>query len=130
MMNRFKSIFYAVESVIVLILALLMLFNIIVAIVLKGGPMGYGVIILIVNGLIGTLGFLCWLWRNFLKNNPIEGGVIHAFVFILNRCVLYFLMGLGFLLNYDVPSTLRQAKNHRIELRKQRFEQRFFMQIY
>lgn len=124
-MNRLKSIFYTIENVIVLVVALLILFNIILALILKSGPMGWGVIAIIVNAFIGGLGLFCWLWRNFLKNNPFDSRIAQAFVFVINRYLLYYLMGLAFILNYDIPSTLKRAKNHRMELRKQRFENRF-----
>jgi len=124
-MNKAALIFYKTENAVFLIVALLALLNTLLVLLLGGRPVGWGAITILLNLIVGSLGLLCWLWRNFLKNNPIDNRAIYAFVFVINRSLLYFFIGVLFALNHNIPLTLKQIQNHRTQLKKERFENRF-----
>lgn len=124
-MNKTASIFYKTENAVVIAITVLALLNSVLIVTMGGGPMGWGVVVILLNIIIGSLGLPCWLWRNFLKNTPIDNSIISVSTVLINRCLLYFFVGIIFALNYDIPRTLKWAQNHRTQLKQEQFRNRF-----
>ena len=123
-MNIAASTFYKIENAIICVVALLMLLNTALIIIPKGDSAGWGMTIIFLNIVVGSLGFLCWLWRIFLNDDSVNG-CIYALMFAINRCLLYLFVAVGFLLNYNIPRTLKRTHNHQAQLQQERFENRF-----
>lgn len=124
-MNKLESKLYKVETLILVMTALLMVFHLIAALISGIGNSG---IVVFLTGLIGFFSLPFLIWRVALKNTTPRNITRYAFALIMNRVLLYFLAFCSLTLSCYIPNTIAEARNYRIKLKQARIDHRFLCQ--
>lgn len=121
-MNKLELRLYKAETVVLVISAILTVLHFIMAL--------FGIsnasIVVALAGFVGLLILPVWMWRNYLNRHKPRRIGVYAFVMIMNRTVLYFLICCCLILSCHIPFSIIEARKYRIHLEQERIRHQAF----